>query len=128
MSEKRFQRLQPEQAGAWLAERPGALLLDARDARHHASGHLAGSTLLDGRNHERLLLREPRSRPVLIYCYHGNASQTWAGMFCDFGFGEVADVVGGWTALERHDHVPPTTPMQSAGRPVLSTADEKDAA
>jgi rhodanese-related sulfurtransferase len=101
MTEPRFQRLQPAQARAWLAARPHALLLDAREARHHANSHLAGSTRLDGRNHEPLLRRESRSRPVLIYCYHGHASQTWASMFTDFGFTDVADLVGGWTAIDR---------------------------
>lgn len=101
MAEKTYQRLRPEQAHAWLAERPHALLLDAREARHHAASHLAGCTRLDGRNHERLLLREPKNRPVLIYCYHGNASQTYASMFTDFGFTDVADLVGGWAAVDR---------------------------
>src|ERR1035437_5416886 len=105
MSDPRFARLPPAQAHAWLAQRPNALLLDARDASHHASAHLAGSIRLDGRNHELLLLREPKSRPVLIYCYHGNASQTWGNMFCDLGFPDVADVVGGGAALERYEPV-----------------------
>ena len=101
MAEKRFLRLHPEQVRPWLATRPNALLLDAREARHHTTSHLAGSTRLDGRNHERLLMRESKSRPVLIYCYHGNASQTWAEMFTDFGFTDVADLMGGWTAIDR---------------------------
>jgi rhodanese-related sulfurtransferase len=101
MTEKRFQRLHPAQAHAWLAGRPHALLLDAREARHHDASHLAGSTRLDGRNHEALLMRQPKDRPVLIYCYHGNASQTWADMFSDFGFKDVADLVGGWSAIDR---------------------------
>ena len=96
----RFQRLNPTQARDWLAQRPDALLLDARDAAHHARSHLAGSIRLDGRNHETLLLREPKQRPVFIYCYHGNASQTYAGMFSDFGFAEVADLIGGWAAVD----------------------------
>lgn len=101
MAEKKYSRLRPEQAHAWLAEHPDALVLDAREARHHAISHLAGCTRLDGRNHESLLMREPKSRPVLIYCYHGNASQTYASMFTDFGFSEVADLIGGWTAIDR---------------------------
>lgn len=112
MAEKHFQRLRPEQAHAWLAERPNVLLLDARDERHHAASHLAGCTRLDGRNHERLLMREPKSRPVLIYCYHGNASQTWASMFTDFGFTDVADLVGGWTAIDRQGQL--QGPQQAA--------------
>ncbi len=103
MPEPDFQRLTPAQVAPWLAAHPGVLLLDARDAGHHASSHLEGSLRLDGRNHERLLMREPKTRPVLIYCYHGNASQTYAGMFRDFGFATVADIAGGWTAIEQYD-------------------------
>jgi rhodanese-related sulfurtransferase len=100
VSEPSYQRLAPQQLRDWLATRPGALVLDAREARHHAHSHLASSLRLDGRNHERLLLAEPKQRPVLVYCYHGNASQTWASMFRDFGFADVADLVGGWAAVD----------------------------
>ena len=112
MTEKRFQRLHPAQALAWLAQRPHALLLDAREARHHAASHLAGSTRLDGRNHEALLMRQAKDRPVLIYCHHGNASQTWADMFTDFGFQDVADLVGGWSAVDRQGQL--QGPQQAA--------------
>ncbi len=96
-----FQRLRPDQVLAWLATRPNALVLDAREARHHAISHLAGCTLLGRGNQDALLMSKPKSRPVLIYCYHGNASQTWANMFCDFGFTDVADLMGGWAAVDR---------------------------
>lgn len=92
-------RLTPEQAHAWLSERPDALVLDAREAQHHAAAHLAGSVRLFRDNHEALLTTTPRRRPVFIYCYHGHSSQTWAEMLVDFGFKEVADLAGGWTAL-----------------------------
>jgi rhodanese-related sulfurtransferase len=95
-----FERLSAAELSGWLAHHPGALLLDARDAGQYAQGHLPGSLRLDGRNHETLLLREDKARPVLIYCYHGNASQTYAQMFADFGFGLVADLIGGWTAWQ----------------------------
>lgn len=93
-----FQRLRASELADWLSHHPDALILDARDERHHALGHLNGSIRLDGRNHERLLMRESKTRPVLIYCYHGNASQTYADMFVDFGFACVADLMGGWEA------------------------------
>lgn len=107
MTTSPFQRLTPAQVSTWLAAHPNALLLDARDATRHAAAHLEGSLRLDGRNHEPLLMREPKNRPVLIYCYHGNASQTWAAMFADFGFSTVADIAGGWTAMERFDQQQP---------------------
>ncbi len=101
MSTSRFQRLRAVELADWLQAHPAALILDAREERHHAQGHLAGSLRLDGRNHERLLMREPKSRPVFIYCYHGNASQTYAEMFADFGFEHVVDLIGGWDAWQK---------------------------
>ncbi len=98
---RRFQRLSADDATTWLAAHPEALRLDAREAQHHAQGHLDGSLRLDGRNHETLLLREAKTRPVFIYCYHGNASQTYAQMFVDFGFAQVADLIGGWRAWQK---------------------------
>ena len=100
-TERRFQRLSAADASTWLANHPDALRLDAREAQHHAQGHMAGSLRLDGRNHEALLMREAKTRPVFIYCYHGNASQTYAQMFVDFGFDQVADLVGGWQAWQK---------------------------
>jgi rhodanese-related sulfurtransferase len=101
MADTAFQRLRSDQVLDWLATRPNALVLDAREARHHAASHLAGCTLLGRGNQDSLLMAKPKSRPVLIYCYHGNASQTWANMFVDFGFTDVADLMGGWAAVDR---------------------------
>lgn len=98
---KRFQRLRAADVPQWLAEHPQALILDARDERSHDKGHMDGSFRLDGRNHDRLLMREAKERPVFIYCYHGNSSQTYADMFVDFGFKLVADLIGGWEAWQQ---------------------------
>jgi rhodanese-related sulfurtransferase len=133
MSEPSFQRLRTEQVLAWLATRPDALVLDARDVRHHAISHLAGCTLLDRSIQEALLRDGPKSRPVLIYCYHGNASQNWASMFGDFGFTDVADLIGGWAAVDRLgvlqgpqqfvDVMPgPSSPAEAAHASVAPTA------
>ena len=112
-----FRRLDAQDLAAWLAAHPQALLLDAREARHHEQGHLAGSLRLDGRNHEALLLREDRQRPVFIYCYHGNASRSYAQMFVDFGFRQVFDLIGGWDAwLKRTDRHGNTPLMEAAWR------------
>lgn len=99
--QRRFRRLTLAELGAWLGQRPGALLLDARDADSHAKSGWPDSVFLSRHNQDELLLRTDRSRPVLIYCYHGSASQTWAQMFADFGFTDVGDLVGGhagWVA------------------------------
>lgn len=125
-----FQRLSAQNTPAWLAAHPTALLLDARDALHHAHGHMPGSLRLDGRNHEALLLRENKQRPVFIYCYHGNSSRSYAQMFVDFGFRTVADLIGGWEAWEKHavqDKAPahtrgPSGPADTHGNSLLMQA------
>jgi len=111
---RRFDRLQAPDVAPWLAAHPNALVLDARDPASHAQGQIEGALLLDGRNHERLLMREPKDRPVFIYCYRGNASQSYAQMFSDFGFGTVADLVGGWEAWLKAAPRPATAALPAA--------------
>ncbi|MES2229772.1 MAG: ankyrin repeat domain-containing protein [Pseudomonadota bacterium] len=118
----RLQRLSAAQVPSWLAARPDALVLDVREAQHHAQGHLSGSLRLDGRNHERLLFGVPKARPVFIYCYHGNASRSYAQMFLDFGFHEVADLVGGWEAWSQHTSRPAAAPTDAHGNTLLMQA------
>lgn len=133
----RFQRLSAQDAGAWLDAHPEALLLDAREERHRAQGQMAGSLRLDGRNHERLLMREPKARPVFIYCYHGNASQTYAQMFVDFGFAQVCDLIGGWDAWQKssqdqrgrtHTRDTPDTRDEHGNTPLMRAAWRGEAA
>mgnify|MGYP006192648801 FL=1 len=98
-----FRRLTVAELGPWCAAHPNALLLDTRDAASHARDGWPGAVRLCSDNQDTLLLRTARTRPVLIYCYHGNASQTWAQMFADFGFTEVSDLIGGqaaWVAAQ----------------------------
>jgi rhodanese-related sulfurtransferase len=119
-STRRFQRLTASDASTWLAANPEALILDARDARHHEQGHMQGSLRLDGRNHERLLMTTPKDKPVFIYCYHGNSSQTYAEMFVDFGFAVVADLIGGWEAWHQASLQPAAPSAASAARSVIT--------
>ena len=84
---------------ARLGQLPDLALFDVRDRgsfeRHHVDGaaHLTEAALGD------VFGRIPRAAPVLIYCYHGNASQAFAGMFADFRYAEVYSVDGGFEPL-----------------------------
>jgi len=52
--------------------------------------------------------------PVLLVCYHGNASQTYGQMFADFGFAEVYSLDGGfaaWQRLQRKTAPPALSPQ-----------------
>lgn len=116
---RRFGRLDAAELERYLECHAQLTLLDARDATHFARGHLPGAVRLDGRNHEQLLLSAPRQQPVVIYCYHGNASQTYAQMFADFGFAEVHDLIGGFDAwlchCARQADAAPALPAALAG-------------
>ena len=108
-----YRRLTVADVGPWCAAHPTALLLDARDAASHARDGWPGAVRLCSDNQDTLLLRTARTRPVLIYCHHGNASQTWAQMFADFGFTEVRDLIGGQAAwVAARTHLPLQRPRQ----------------
>jgi rhodanese-related sulfurtransferase len=121
-----FQRLTALQLPAWRERHPGALLLDARDAVSFERDGWPGAVRLSGDNQDSLLLRTERARAVLIYCYHGNTSQTWAQTFADFGFTQVADLIGGQAAWLAAQSAPapaaPPAPAPTAARKPLVQA------
>jgi rhodanese-related sulfurtransferase len=78
---------------------PELAIFDVRDAASFARGHVDGARHLSDAGLGAALKRLPRTTPVLIYCYRGNASQTWGGMFADFRYPEVYSVDGGYEPL-----------------------------
>lgn len=74
-------------------------LFDSRDVRSYRHHHLTGADHLTEHGFADLVASLPKNLPVMIYCYHGNASQIFAGMFADFRFSEVYSVDGGYEAL-----------------------------
>ncbi len=81
-----------------ILQREDVLLLDCRHPSDFARGRLAGACHLGDHNADDYLMGMGKNRPVLIYCYHGNASQVRAQMFADFGFAEVYSLDGGYQA------------------------------
>ena len=104
-------RITAEAAEHLLALDVPLTVLDARDPQAFARDRLDGAQLITRDSLTTLLLQSPKDRPVLIYCYHGNASQTYAAMFADFRFEQVFDLIGGWAAWEQHLAAPaPASP------------------
>ncbi|MFG1187523.1 ankyrin repeat domain-containing protein [Xanthobacter aminoxidans] len=79
-----------------------ALLLDVRDANSYAAGHVAGARNMAFGNLGDIIGTTPKAQPVVIYCYHGNASQEYAQALSDFGFCDVTSVDGGYEAWFSH--------------------------
>ena len=82
-----------------LSQHHSATVFDVRDSAAYQAGHLAGAANL---SQDRLLgwtKRLAKDALLLIYCYHGNASQSYAQMLIDFRFTQVFSVDGGYPAL-----------------------------
>ncbi len=73
-----------------------ALVLDMRDPGSYESGHIEGAEHVTEANIFNFLSGTPKTTPVLIYCYHGNASQVYAQTFADFRFTKVYSLDGGY--------------------------------
>ena len=80
-----------------------ALLLDVRDANSYSASHVEGARNLAYSALSEVIGTAPKVQPVVIYCYHGNASREYAQTLSDFGFAQVFSVDGGyeaWRAFE----------------------------
>jgi len=92
-----FRRIGVAEA-ALLLERGDLLLLDARDAGSFETSHIDGARPVSSANLAAVINATAKTRPILIYCYHGNASQELAQIFSDFGFTDVYSLDGGYQA------------------------------
>jgi rhodanese-related sulfurtransferase len=103
MAAAEFRRIDAEQALKFIfsaCEQDRAYaLFDARDLHSFEHGHIPTAQPLTEREIGSWIGKLPRAQPVLIYCYHGFSSQTFAKTFADFGFGEVYSIDGGFPAL-----------------------------
>lgn len=100
-------------AASQLLTHDDMLVLDSRDQANFDLAHIASARRLSGKNLDATLLGTPKTTPVLLYCYHGNASQIYGQMFADFGFAEVYSLDGGFEAWQQLH--------QKSAPPVLSS-------
>jgi thiosulfate sulfurtransferase len=76
------------------------LILDCRDVKNYRAGHLENALHVHEGLNESLIKRGDKQRHVLIYCYHGHASQHLAEIYTDFGFKNVYSMEGGYEAWQ----------------------------
>ena len=110
---KTFRRIDAAAAGRLLG-RGDVRVFDSRDATRFEQAHIAGAHRLSPANLDATLLGTPKTAPVLLVCYHGNASQAYGQMFADFGFAEVYSLDGGfaaWQRLQRKTAPPALSPQ-----------------
>lgn len=91
--------LSAREAAALISAEPSASIFDVRDMANYQRAHIEGAMHL---SEDRLLAwmrRLPKEAPIVIYCYQGNASKTFAQMFIDFRYTRVFSVDGGHEPL-----------------------------
>jgi thiosulfate sulfurtransferase len=94
-----FCKISASAAATLMRSEPTATVFDVRDMASYQKAHIEGAAHL---SEDRLLAwmrRLPKDAPVVIYCYKGNASQTFAQMFIDFRYSRVFSVDGGYEPL-----------------------------
>lgn len=94
-----FHCISPAEALTLLATEQDIHVFDVRDLASYRLGHLAAAAHLTESRLAAWFGRLARDQPVLIYCYKGHASQTYAQMFADFRFTRVFSVDGGYESL-----------------------------
>lgn len=94
-----FHRIAADQAMSILAHNPHAQLLDVRAEADFARDHIEGATHFTQNQLPQFSKSRDKHTPILIYCYHGNASQVFAQFFCDFRFEDVYSIDGGYEHL-----------------------------
>lgn len=75
-----------------------AVFVDIRDPASYEAAHIPGALYLSDSNIEHFVAATDKSKPVVVYCYHGNTSQGAAAYLVDQGFQEVYSVIGGFEA------------------------------
>lgn len=96
----RYQNISIDKAKK-IIESGSCAVFDIRDSNSFEQGCIPGAQRFSDKIVRGMRKSEQRDSPVLIYCYHGNSSKDIAQMLCDFGFSNVYNLDGGYTAWKR---------------------------
>jgi thiosulfate sulfurtransferase len=74
----------------------GAIVVDIRDPASYEAAHVPGARHLSDANIEKFVSHADKTKPIVVYCYHGHASMGAADYLRDEGFCEVYSLIGGF--------------------------------
>jgi len=97
-----YQRISIDDAKALIKDKD-TTLIDIRDFNSFSSGHIQNAIHIEDLNIENFIQEKDKNKPILIYCYHGNSSQTAASFFGQRGFKSVFSMdegYEGWLQLD----------------------------
>lgn len=75
-----------------------ALFLDVRDGGSYAASHVPGAVHGTDAMIQDFVEETPKDQPIIVYCYHGNASRGGTAFLLQQGFRDVASLSGGFEA------------------------------
>ncbi len=91
-----FKRISVQDTKQLLESDESVQLIDIRDEASYQQGHIAGATFIDNSAVQPFIQQADFAKPLVIYCYHGNSSQSAAAFFAEQGFEDVYSVDGGY--------------------------------
>jgi thiosulfate sulfurtransferase len=74
----------------------GCQLADIRDEQSYAMSHIPSANHLDNQSLQQFIEQADPDKALIVYCYHGNSSQSAAQYFVEKDFTEVYSMDGGF--------------------------------
>jgi len=84
-----------------LLQSDDSLLLDCRKLQDYKAGHIENALHSHDALVESLIKKGDKNRTLVIYCYHGHASEHLAELFASFGFSKVYSLAGGYESWQK---------------------------
>lgn len=91
-----FERIDQNQA-LGLINDEDAVVVDVRDAVSYAAGHIQNALHLTQDSLSEFVAATNKTLPIIVCCYHGNASQGAAEFLNQQGFHRCYSLDGGFT-------------------------------
>ncbi len=90
-----YQSIDIEQGNQLIVEK-NPIVVDVRDGGSFQAAHIKNALSVNGTNLDDFLQNSEKSKPLLVYCYHGNMSRSAAEYFSGAGFDDVYSLDGGF--------------------------------
>jgi len=76
-------------------------IFDMRDLNSFNSGHMDKAVPANDFAIEQIIKKNKKQENILVYCYLGNSSRDLSNLLTKFGFNNVYNLVGGYTAWKK---------------------------
>jgi len=73
-----------------------SIVLDIRDKKSFDLEHIDGALNISNNNIDTFIENTQKDQSIIVYCYHGNSSQSIAKFLTDKGFFDVYSLNGGY--------------------------------